>query len=157
MVILTTLIGLALALTVVAWRLRAPVAAAFLLAAFGGMAVAVTENLSRPKPVGWESRWGIKEVELLWWRLVEGTGIYTVALLPEEPEPRYYVMPWSRELADRLTQLRDKQEKGHRVMVPWPFQPSLEFRTPLVLHDLPPPALPPKAGADRPAPRTEEM
>ncbi len=157
MVLIATLLTVALALTVVAWRLKAPVAGVVLFAALVVMVGSITENLSRPKPLEWERRFDIPETEALWWRFAEGKAIYVVMLLPEEPEPRFYVLPWTKELAERLNQLRERQEKGSKVMIPYPFAPSLEYRKPLVPHELPPPALPPKAGADKPAPKTEEM
>lgn len=141
---------LALVLTAVAWRLSTPVAALFLLAAFLGMTATVTENLSRPKPIQWERRFGVNEVEVLWFRIAEGKAVYAVVLIPDEPEPRFYEMKWDRKLADTLSQLRDKMERGHRVMIPYPFEKSLEYRKPLVPHALPPPALPRKAGDDKP-------
>lgn len=158
MVLIAILLFVALALTVVAWKMRAPTASVFLLAALVAMVGTITENLSRPKPLVWERRFDVPQTEALWWRLDEGRAIYMVMLLPEEPEPRFYVLPWSKKLAEDLNALRERQEKGSRVILTWPFEPSLEHRKPLVLHELPPPALPRKAGdVAPPAPRTEEM
>ena len=157
MILIATLLIVSLALTIVAWRVKAPIAALVLLAALAGMVATVTENLSRPKPISWERRMTIPETEALWWRLEEGKAIYVVMLLPAEPEPRYYVLPWSKKVAEKLDALREKREKGSRVIFAYPFEPSLENRKPLVPHELPPPALPRKAGDMRPQPKTEEM
>ena len=157
MILIATLLIVSLALTIVAWRVRTPTAAIILLAALVGMVGTVTENLSRPKPISWERKMAIPETEALWWRLEEGKAIYVVMLLPAEPEPRYYVLPWSKKVAEKLDALREKREKGSRVIFAYPFEPSLENRKPLVPHELPPPALPRKAGDMRPQPKTEEM
>ena len=158
MILVATLLFVSLALTAVAWRLRAPTASLFLLAALVVMVGTITENLGRPKPVAWERKFGVPQAEALWWRLDEGRAVYVVMLLPEEPEPRFYVLPWSKKLAEELEALRDRQGKGSRVMIPYPFEPSLEDRKPLVPHELPPPALPRKGGdTPVPQPKTEEM
>lgn len=157
MIMIGVLIALTIGLTVVAWRVNGAIAGMLLGSALVLMTSALSENLGRPKPLAWELRARVPEIEVLWWRLAEGNAVYAVVILPGEPEPRLYAFPWSRRLAEDLQALRDKVEKGSRVMIPYPFAPSLERRKPLVPHELPPLALPPKAGDERPMPKVEEM
>ena len=78
-------------------------------------------------------------------------GIYLWLQLPDVPEPRAYVLPWNRDLAEQLqTALREAEENRSGVQMRLPFEPSLDDRQPK-FYALPQPALPPKDLNDPPA------
>ena len=101
--------------------------------------------LSRPKPVGLE--WWLQrseEATVIGSSIKEGEGIYLWLQLDKVVEPRAYVLPWNRELAEQLQAALEKaeEEKGE-LRMRLPFEPSLDDRDPK-FYALPQPALPPK-------------
>lgn len=128
-------------------------AAAFMPLAYAAM----TELLSRPKPVSFEwAQRAAKEGRLLGAKTVEDEAIYLFLDLPGLREPRAYVLPWRRELAEELQGAQKQaEEQGGGVVVDQPFdqrryEPSLEDRPPMFYPE-PPPALPEKAVPEAPA------
>lgn len=107
--------------------------------------LAFSELLSKPKPVAlewWAAR--ADEATVLGSIMREGRGIYLWLQLAEFDEPRAYVLPWSRELAEQLQKaLREAEENDTQVRMRLPFEPSWDDREPK-FYALPQPALPPK-------------
>jgi hypothetical protein len=112
-----------------------------LLAAYAGF----LHLLSMPKPVGlewWHAR--AAEATVLASTIREDEGIYLWLQLSEAPEPRAYLLPWSRELAEQLQAARREAEENHtQLQMRLPFEPSLDDRAPK-FYATPQPALPPK-------------
>lgn len=83
--------------------------------------------------------------------LREDQGIYLWLQLPELDEPRAYVLPWNRELAEQLqAALREAAGRGGEVEIRRPFEVSLDDLEPK-FYAAPPVALPLK-NAPNPAP-----
>lgn len=147
--------------TIAIWaprRLIVRLAALAAAAAFMPLAyAAVTELLSRPKPVSFE--WAQRAAEqgrLLGAKIVENEAIYVFLDLPGLSEPRAYVLPWRRELAEELqgAQKQAEEQRGGGVLVDRPFdkeryESSLDEREPM-FHAAPPPALPDKVVPEAP-------
>jgi len=123
-------------------------AALFMPAAY----VALMQLLSMPKPVTYEWWHGqADEATVLASNLQEEQGIYLWLQLPDVPEPRAYVLPWNRDLAEQLqAALREAEEQRSGVQMRLPFEPSLDDREPK-FYALPQPALPSKDGDQPPA------
>ena len=117
------------------------VAVLFLPAAYA----AFLHLLSMPKPVKlewWHAR--ADEATVLASSLREGEGIYLWLQLSDAPEPRAYVLPWSRDLAEQLQAARrEAEESDSQLQMRLPFEPSLDDGEPK-FYALPQPALPPK-------------
>jgi hypothetical protein len=108
--------------------------------------------LSMPKPATLEW-WLAKapEATVLGSSLEEDKAIYLWLQLDGVAEPRAYVLPWSRQLAEELQQAaREAQEQQSAVRMRTPFEPSLDQREPR-FYAPPQPALPPKDALDPPA------
>jgi hypothetical protein len=116
-------------------------AAVFLPVAY----LAFVELLSKPKPVNlewWHAR--VADAEVLGSQIREDQGIYLYLQMPDVHEPRSYVLPWDRQLAEELqAALRDAERNGNGLRMRLPFEPSLDDREPK-FYALPQPALPPK-------------
>lgn len=119
------------------------VACSFMPAAYAAM----VGLLSKPKPADFE--WWMahtEEATVLGNAFEEGKAIYVWLQLDGLREPRAYVLPWDRKLAEELQQAtRDAAEQQSTVRMRVPFEPSLDDREPRV-YALPQPALPPKDG-----------
>jgi hypothetical protein len=109
--------------------------------------------LSMPKPVAlewWHAT--ADEATVLGATIQEGEGIYLWLQLAAAPEPRAYVLPWSRETAEQLQAARREAEANETpLQMRLPFEPSLDDRAPK-FYALPQPALPPK-DRDQPPPK----
>lgn len=146
--VLATVTAVALGLVAV-WAPRRPTikfAATGLALAFVPLAyAALAELLSKPKPVAlewWAAR--AEEATVLGSTMREGRGIYLWLQLAEFEEPRSYVLPWNRELAEQLQKaLAEAEENDTQVRMRLPFEPSWDDREPK-FYALPQPALPPK-------------
>jgi hypothetical protein len=105
----------------------------------------LSELLSMPKPVSlewWRSK--TSEATVLASSIREGKGIYLWLQLTSAEEPRAYVLPWNRELAEDLQKaMREAESAESGVGVRLPFEPSLDNREPK-FYALPQPAMPPK-------------
>lgn len=127
-------------------RLGVKISAVITTALFLPLAYAAAATLlSKPKPVHLE--WWLAQADeatVLGSSMREGDGIYLWLQLAELVEPRAYVLPWDRKLAQELQEaLRQAEENGSAVRMRLPFEPSLDNRDPK-FYALPQPALPPK-------------
>jgi hypothetical protein len=116
-------------------------AALLLVVAYASLA----DLLSKPKPVNleWVQR-NVPEATVLSASVEEGEGIYLWLQIAGIVEPRSYVMPWDRELAEQLQSAVETAEaNGNGVRMVAPFEPNLDTREPK-FYALPQPALPPK-------------
>ena len=117
---------------------------------------AYAQLLSRPKPVGLEW-WLAKAADagVLGSSIRENEGIYLWLQLDGAAEPRAYILPWSRDLAEQLqATLREAEERQSDVRMRLPFEPSLDDRKPK-FYAMPQPALPPKDQTHPPAQQYE--
>jgi hypothetical protein len=83
----------------------------------------VTELLSQPKPMQheWFKR-HVDEATLLGVSVREGEAIYLWLRLDDSLEPRYYVLPWQQQLAEKLQNLVDEAiREGASVRISDPF------------------------------------
>jgi len=83
----------------------------------------VVELLSQPKPMRheWFKR-HVDEATLLGVSVREGEAIYLWLRLDESLEPRYYVLPWQQQLAEKLQMLVDEAIRdGAAVTISNPF------------------------------------
>ena len=83
----------------------------------------VTELLSQPKPMQheWFKR-HVDEATLLGVSINEGQAIYLWLRLDDSLEPRYYVLPWQQQLAEKLQNLIDEAIRdGASVTISNPF------------------------------------
>jgi hypothetical protein len=107
--------------------------------------------LSRPKPVDLE--WWLRhaaEATVLGSQVQENQGIHLWLQLTDVPEPRGYVLPWNRDMAERLQAAqREAEQQGGELRMRLPFEPSLEDREPM-FYAQPQPALPPKDSVEPP-------
>ena len=107
--------------------------------------------MSMPKPIKlewWHAR--ANEATILASTMREDEGIYLWLQLDEAPEPRSYVLPWSRDLAEQLQAARREAERRESdLRMRLPFEPSLDPDEPK-FYATPQPALPakPPAGDD---------
>jgi hypothetical protein len=103
--------------------------------------------LGRPKPLRLEWR-DASAAQVLSAVPVEGEGIYLWLSLPEAPEPRAYVLPWSLQAAQQLqAAMSQAQNDGTAVQMVAPFEPGLDERAPKFYAE-PQPALPAKEYVD---------
>ena len=106
---------------------------------------ALADLLSKPKPMALEW-WHAKaeEATVLGSTMREGEGIYLWLQMAEIQEPRSYVLPWSREMAQQLQDAMDEaQEQDSGVRMRLPFEQSLDPDEPK-FYALPQPSLPEK-------------
>ncbi len=109
--------------------------------------------LSKPKPVSLEwIRASTEEANVLGATVREGEAIYVWLQMPDIPEPRAYMLPWSLELAKQLQDARrEAEQQGTGLGMRLPFERSWDNQKPK-FYPLPQPALPPKdAPGDAPA------
>jgi len=143
-------LGLATALATIAiWSPRAvwikvgalAIAALFLPATY----VSVVDLLSRPKPIALEwQRAGLTEAKVIGADLREGEAIYVWLRTPGAAEPRAYVLPWDRKLAEQLHGAqREARARGTAVHARNLFEGDQDRRQPM-FYALPQSALPPK-------------
>ncbi|HSA79590.1 MAG TPA: hypothetical protein VLE23_02125 [Geminicoccaceae bacterium] len=113
---------------------------------------AYAQLLSRPKPVALEW-WLAKAADagVLGSSIRENEGIYLWLQVDGAPEPRAYILPWSRDLAEQLqATLREAEQRQSDVRMRLPFERSFDDREPK-FYALPQPALPPKDFTHPPA------
>lgn len=132
-------------------RLGVKISALVTTVLFLPLAYAATLSLlSQPKPVHlewWHAH--ADEATVLGSSLREGQGIFLWLQMADLSEPRSYVLPWDRELAQQLQDaLRAAEENGSAVQMRLPFEPTLDNRDPK-FYALPQPALPPKEEQDQ--------
>lgn len=123
-------------------KLSALVLSALLMAtAYTGL----VELLGKPKPVNME--WAaatVPEVTVVAALPREDKAIYLWLRFDDSPEPRAYVVPWSREIAEQLQRAtRRAVAEGTEVCMRRPFESTPDANEP-VFYAEPQPALPPK-------------
>ena len=120
----------------------------FLPVAYAGL----LDLLSKPKPVALE--WWLQRAEaatVLGSSIREDQGIYLWLQFDGVPEPRSYVLPWNRQLAEQLqTAQREAQENQGALQMRLPFESSLDDDEPR-FYAQPQPAPPPKDLPEGPA------
>jgi hypothetical protein len=149
---LATLLAAGLA-TISIWsprKLWVKVGAVLLAACFMPISYAsFTDLLSKPKPVAleWFNR-SMTEATVLSARMQEGEAIYLWLQLPNSPEPRYYKIGWSEEVAKQLQQAMREAEKNQGGMrMEMPFENTWDTDKPM-FYALPQPKLPEKNGEE---------
>lgn len=102
------------------WRISAFFIGAALIALLYG---SILELLSRPKPAHMELfHKNIPEVILLHASWVEEKAIYILVEIPGIEEPRFYILPWNREEAEKFEQaIEEGEEKNEKVRIGNPF------------------------------------
>ena len=85
--------------------------------------LAFTSLLAKPKPrqLAWFER-NVEKAQILSISFAEGRGIYLWLRLEGMIEPRYYVLPWSRKVAESLQddmEAATKQRGGLMVIKPF--------------------------------------
>ncbi|MFQ5984722.1 MAG: hypothetical protein ACE5LL_04310, partial [Alphaproteobacteria bacterium] len=117
------------------------VAALFMPLAYASL----VDLLGKPKPARLE--WvldRVAEATVLGAKLSEGEAIFLWLDIEGTAEPRSYVLPWNRRLAEELQRaMRQAEVDGTGVRVRAPFEPSLDDSEPR-FYAPPPPPLPPK-------------
>ncbi|MGI9384554.1 MAG: hypothetical protein ACR2PO_15495 [Methyloligellaceae bacterium] len=157
----------ALLATIAIWAPRATwirVTAVGVTALFIPLAYAeLTGLLSRPKPMDFE--WFERHVEqavVLSVSLLEGKAIYLWLRLDSSLEPRYYVMPWRKKLAEKLEDTIEAAVKSNSSVVlkkPF-FKKGFGEHGELNLHIIRPPSQPKKLPRVPPRifnPRSDEI
>lgn len=103
----------------------------------------LTEFLGRPKPVATEwLRANTAEADVIASHFIEGEAIWLWLMLPDEREPRAYVLPWSQKTAEQLEEARQSGQ-GTRARFPFNGEPTLDDG-PAMFYALPQEALPDK-------------
>lgn len=133
-------------------KLLVKVGAVALTCAFMPIAyAAMADLLSKPKPASFEWWLGkAPEATVLGSSLQEDKAIYLWLQVEGVEEPRAYVLPWSRPLAEQLQQAsREAAQQQSSVRMRVPFEPTLDTLEPR-FYALPQPAMPPKDALDPP-------
>jgi hypothetical protein len=117
-----TLAIAALLATLAIWAPRRPVIRFAALAAtilFIPIAyLQFTELLARPKPIAFEwFRRNVEQAQLLGVSLDEGRAIYLWLRVDKSVEPRFYVMPWRQETAEKLEDLIDNALRSRSTII----------------------------------------
>ncbi len=105
----------------------------------------LTTLLSRPKPMdlAWFER-NVDQAVVLSVSLQEGKAIYLWLRLDASLEPRYYVMPWHKQLAEKLEDTIEAAVKSNSTVVlkkPF-FKKGFEEHGDLNVHIIRPPRPP---------------
>jgi hypothetical protein len=107
----------------------------------------VSALLSQPKPMQheWFKR-HVDEATLLGVSVSEGQAIYLWLRLDDSFEPRYYVLPWQQQLAEKLQNLVDEAIRdGASITISNPFsRKSFDDLGSMNMHIVRPPQLPMK-------------
>jgi xanthosine utilization system XapX-like protein len=78
----------------------------------------LSEMLARPKPIAFEwFRRNVEQAQLLGASLDEGRAIYLWLRVDQDVEPRFYVMPWRQETAEKLEDLIDNALRNNSTIV----------------------------------------
>ena len=136
-------------LTLCVWTQRATWLKAVALAT-GALLIPVgyagyLDLLSQPKPVSFEWTKRTTEIATVLGSIIrEEQGMYLWLQIDGIDEPRSYVLPWDRELAEELqTAQREAEENGSDLRMTMPFEPSWDDRE-QKFYAMPQPAMPPK-------------
>lgn len=106
----------------------------------------LTEMLARPKPIAFEwFRRNVEQAQLLGASLDEGRAIYLWLRVDKDIEPRYYVLPWKQEVAEKLEDLIDNALRNNAtIILKEPFIRKFMEDMGDLNADIEPPPLPPQ-------------
>jgi hypothetical protein len=121
-VFIATIAVIALLATLAIWAPRAPrirFAALFAVVLFIPLGyVQLVEMLARPKPIEFEwFRRNVEQAQVLGASLDEGRAIYLWLRVDQDIEPRYYVLPWKQEVAEKLEDLIDNALRNNSTII----------------------------------------
>lgn len=132
------------------WKRRTLIAVLFVIFA-PGLFYSFTNMLSNPLPISMMAPWNVPQVEVaevvgLW--LVENEGIYLLLMYEGIDVPKYYKLPWNKDLAQQLQKAQEGSKKnGKKIMIGKPFkipyQDSWEDEEHPFVHPFPQPMTPP--------------
>lgn len=126
------------------WRLRA--GATLLGAVYLITFATMIQALGRPKPIRIELA-ALDQSEVISALPIEDEAIYLWLRLPNEMDPRAYVMPWDLQQAQELMKARgEAEEAGTGVKMGLPSDEGLDDREPMFYAEPQPPS-PLKGGA----------
>jgi hypothetical protein len=118
----------------------------------GTIYTAYAQLLSRPKPAGpdwWLAQ--TADASVLAANIHEGVGIYLWLQVGGAAEPRAYILPWNRDLAEQLqATLREAARLPGHVRMRLPFERALDDHEQR-FYAMPEPTLPHKDLIDPPA------
>lgn len=106
------------------------------------------EATGRPKLIAIETLKASKAVVLAA-QGVENVAIYIWMQLPGTLEPRYYVLPWSQDVAQELKKAMDALKPGEQLMMTNPFERTWDKKEPK-FYPLPQPKMPDKPESAKP-------
>ena len=118
----------------------------FFAVLLGALFFGYSDMLGRPKATQLEMfRGSMKDARVIGSYMREGEGIFLWLLLPGNPEPRYYKLPWNEQTATALQNAieQNNQQHGGGVVMNLPFEHSLDRDKPK-FYPLPQPKLPDK-------------
>jgi hypothetical protein len=127
-------------------RLRRAVVCSSLALVLGVLFFGYSDMLGRPKSTRLEVlRGGAEEARVVGSYLKEGQGIYLWLQLPGTDEPRYYQLPWDKNVAKAMQEAIQRNADGHGggVAMHLPFERSWSKEEPK-FYPLPQPTLPDK-------------
>ena len=126
--IVAALAGIAVWAPRKAWVKVSAVATAMLILAVAYAAFA--DLLSKPKPVGLEwARRHVPEATVVAATMREEEGIYLWLRIDGVAEPRSYVLPWNRRLAEELQEaMREAETNRNGLRLRMPFEPTWDDR-----------------------------
>jgi hypothetical protein len=149
-VFIATIAVIALLATLAIWAPRAPrirFAALFAVLLFIPLGyVQLVEMLARPKPIEFEwFRRNVEQAQVLGASLDEGRAIYLWLRVDQDIEPRYYVLPWKQEVAEKLEDLIDNALRNNStIILKQPFIRKFMENLGDLNANIVPPALPPQ-------------
>ena len=121
-VFVATIAVAAVLATLAIWAPRAPktrfaaLLAALLFIPLGY--VQLVEMLARPKPINFEwFRRDVEQAQILGASLDEGRAIYLWLRVDKDIEPRYYVLPWKQNVAEKLEDLIDNAVRNNTTII----------------------------------------
>ncbi|MPY75584.1 MAG: hypothetical protein GEU87_15140 [Alphaproteobacteria bacterium] len=80
--------------------------------------VQLVEMLARPKPINFEwFRRDVEQAQILGASLDEGRAIYLWLRVDKDIEPRYYVLPWKQNVAEKLEDLIDNAVRNNTTII----------------------------------------
>ncbi|MGH6618828.1 MAG: hypothetical protein ACREF6_04745 [Alphaproteobacteria bacterium] len=80
--------------------------------------VQLVEMLARPKPISFEwFRRDVEQAQILGASLDEGRAIYLWLRVDKDIEPRYYVLPWKQNVAEKLEDLIDNAVRNNTTII----------------------------------------
>lgn len=115
----------------------------------------LVELLARPKPIDFEwFRKDVEQAQVLGASLDEGRAIYLWLRVDKDIEPRYYVLPWRQQTAEKLEDLIDNAVRNNStVILKQPFIRKFMHNLGDLNANIVPPPLPPHKMPTPPPPQ----